>query len=73
MNDAVDGGYDYLLFVDDDIVLPEDALENSSRRPRPIRGRRRRSACTIAAIPRGRSRWRTGFIRHVVGAHSGLL
>jgi hypothetical protein len=27
MNDAVDGGYDYLLFVDDDIVLPEDALE----------------------------------------------
>lgn len=27
MSDAVDAGYDYLLFVDDDIVLPEDALE----------------------------------------------
>jgi hypothetical protein len=27
MNDAVDGGFDYLFFVDDDIVLPEDALE----------------------------------------------
>ncbi len=25
--DAVAGGYDYLFFVDDDIVLPEDALE----------------------------------------------
>jgi hypothetical protein len=27
MSDAVDEGYDYLLFVDDDVVLPEDALE----------------------------------------------
>jgi hypothetical protein len=27
MNDAVDGAYDYLFFVDDDIVLPESALE----------------------------------------------
>jgi len=27
MRDAVDGKYDYLFFVDDDIVLPEDALE----------------------------------------------
>lgn len=27
MADALDGGYDYLFFVDDDIVLPSDALE----------------------------------------------
>jgi hypothetical protein len=27
MNDAVDGGFDYLFFVDDDMVLPERALE----------------------------------------------
>ena len=27
MHDALDGGYDYLFFVDDDIVLPSDALE----------------------------------------------
>jgi hypothetical protein len=27
MNDAIDEGFDYLLFVDDDIVLPEDALD----------------------------------------------
>jgi hypothetical protein len=27
MQDALDGGYDYLFFVDDDIVLPNDALE----------------------------------------------
>jgi glycosyl transferase family 2 len=27
MSDAVDEGFDYLLFVDDDIVLPEDAVE----------------------------------------------
>lgn len=25
--DAIEGGFDYLFFVDDDIVLPEDALE----------------------------------------------
>jgi hypothetical protein len=28
MQDALDGDYDYLFFVDDDIVLPNDALEN---------------------------------------------
>ena len=27
MNDAVDGGFDYLFFVDDDVILPPDALE----------------------------------------------
>jgi len=27
MSDAIDEGFDYLLFVDDDVVLPEDALE----------------------------------------------
>jgi Glycosyl transferase family 2 len=27
MRDAIDGNYDYLFFVDDDIVLPPDALE----------------------------------------------
>ena len=27
MRDAIDGSYDYLFFVDDDIVLPPDALE----------------------------------------------
>ncbi len=27
MQDALDGDYDYLFFVDDDIVLPSDALE----------------------------------------------
>lgn len=27
MQDALDGNYDYLFFVDDDIVLPPDALE----------------------------------------------
>lgn len=27
MRDAIDGKFDYLFFVDDDIVLPEDALE----------------------------------------------
>ena len=27
MRDAIDGAYDYLFFVDDDIVLPPDALE----------------------------------------------
>jgi len=27
MQDALEGGYDYLFFVDDDIVLPPDALE----------------------------------------------
>lgn len=27
MRDAIDGDYDYLFFVDDDIVLPSDALE----------------------------------------------
>jgi GT2 family glycosyltransferase len=27
MADALDGNFDYLFFVDDDIVLPEDALE----------------------------------------------
>jgi hypothetical protein len=28
MQDALDGEYDYLFFVDDDIVLPNDALEH---------------------------------------------
>ena len=28
MNDAIDGGFDYLFFVDDDVALPEDALAN---------------------------------------------
>lgn len=27
MRDAIDGGFDYLFFVDDDVVLPADALE----------------------------------------------